>query len=332
MPARSGQKIKLLYIIDILKKYTDEDNPISANEICEKLSQNGITAERKAIYDDIENLQLYGYDIVHTRMPKNGYFLASREFELPEIYLLSDAIRSAPFISPKKSRELIAKLDGMLSINQVKKREKGIYINESTKCLNEEIYYNIDAISSAIEQKKKITLKYGVRKLGDDRQITFNYKDMTVSPYALVWQDDYYYLICNYSKYDNLLHLRVDRMRKVDINEEIIRHYSEVSEYTEFFDVNDYTNKLFGMFGGKLETITLSCQKTILEQVADRFGDKIFIKNVTDDTFSFSTDVAVSEALVTWIMNYGDKITVISPDSLKNMIAQRALTILEKYK
>lgn len=332
MPARSGQKIKLLYIIDILKKYTDEDNPISANEICEKLSQNGITAERKAIYDDIENLQLYGYDIVHTRMPKNGYFLASREFELPEIYLLSDAIRSAPFISPKKSRELIAKLDGMLSINQVKKREKGIYINESTKCLNEEIYYNIDTISSAIEQKKKITLKYGVRKLGDDRQITFNYKDMTVSPYALVWQDDYYYLICNYSKYDNLLHLRVDRMRKVDINEEIIRHYSEVSEYTEFFDVNDYTNKLFGMFGGKLETITLSCQKTILEQVADRFGDKIFIKNVTDDTFSFSTDVAVSEALVTWIMNYGDKITVISPNSLKNMIAQRALTILEKYK
>ena len=332
MPPRNGQKIKLLYIVDILKKYTDEDHPISANEICEKLIENGITAERKAIYDDISNLQIYGYDIVHTRTPKNGYFLASREFELPEIYLLSDAIRSAPFISPKKSRELISKLDGMLSINQVKKREKGIYINESTKCLNEEIYYNIDTISLAIEQKKKITFKYGIRKLDDDRQIILSTKEMTVSPYALVWQDDYYYLICNYSKYDNLLHLRVDRIRKVDITDENIRHYSEVSDYTDFFDVNDYTNKLFGMFGGNLETVTLCCKKSILEQVADRFGDKIFIKNVTDDTFSFSTDIAVSDALVTWIMNYGDKITVVSPDSLKEMIIKRTESILNKYK
>lgn len=332
MAARSGQKLKLLYIIDILKKYTDEDNPISANEICEKLAENGVTAERKAIYDDIENLQFYGYDIVHTRTPKNGYFLASREFELPEIYLLSDAIRSAPFISPKKSRELISKLDSMLSVTQQKKREKGIFINEQTKCLNEEIYYNIDTISTAIEHKKQITFKYGTRKLDSDRQITTNYKEMTVSPYALVWQDDYYYLICNYSKYDNLLHLRVDRMRKVEITDIAVRHFSEVSEYTEFFDVNDYTNKLFGMFGGELKAVTLNCKKDMLEQVADRFGDKIFIKNVTEDTFSFSSDVAISEALVTWILNYGDKITVLSPEGLKEMIIKRTETILNKYK
>ncbi|MBE6733321.1 MAG: transcriptional regulator [Ruminococcaceae bacterium] len=332
MAARSGQKLKLLYIADILKKYTDEDNPISATEICEKLIKLGVTAERKAIYNDIDNLCFYGYDIVHTRTPKNGYFLASREFELPEIYLLCDAIRSAPFISAKKSRELISKLDAMLSVNQVKKREKGIYINEKSKTANEEIYYNIDSISQAIEQKKKITFKYGTRHLEEGKKIVTVYKEMTVSPYALVWQDDYYYLIGNYSKYDNLIHLRVDRIRKVNITDEPMRHYSEVSDYTDFFDIGDYTSRLFGMFGGDLETVELTCKKEMLEQVADRFGDGVFIKNVTDTTFDLSVEVVISEALVTWISNYGDKIKVNSPISLQNMLCDRANRILKMYK
>jgi len=332
MAARSGQKLKLLHIIDILNKHSDEDNPISANEICNRLEELGVSAERKAIYNDIENLIFYGYDIVHTRIPSNGYFLASREFELPEIYLLCDAIRSAPFISAKKSRELIQKLDSFISINQQKKREKGIYIKEDTKCENEEIYYNIDTVSQAISKNKKVRFKYGTRHLNESREIVTEYKEMTVSPYALVWQDDYYYLIGNYSKYDNLLHLRVDRMRKVDITDEPVRHFSEVSEYKDFFDAADYTNKLFGMFGGSLQKIEFLCDKSILEQVVDRFSDKIFIKNVTETHFSFSADIAISNALVTWIANYGDKIKVLSPESLKNMITERAEKIISLYK
>ncbi|MBR4073451.1 MAG: WYL domain-containing protein, partial [Clostridia bacterium] len=289
-------------------------------------------AERKAIYNDIENLIFYGFDIVHTRVPSNGYFLASREFELPEIYLLCDAVRSAPFISVKKSRELISKLDSMLSDSQLKKREKGIYINEASKCENEEIYYNINTISSAINDRKKITFRYGKRKLGDSRKIETVYREMTVSPYALVWQDDYYYLLGNHAKHDNLIHLRVDRMRKVTATDEPVRHFSEVSEYKEFFDVADYTNKLFGMYGGQLERTDFTCSVEILEQVIDRFSDKIFIKNVTDTHFSFSVDVAISEALVTWIMNYGDKITVNSPEKLKDMIKFRTEAILKNYR
>lgn len=331
MAARNGQKLKLLYIIDILKKHSDEDNPISAIKLCEMLNEVGISAERKAIYDDIDNLIFYGFDIIHTRTPKNGYFLASREFELPEIYLLSDAIRSAPFITPKKSRELISKLDNMLSTNQLKKREKGIYINEATKSLNEEIYYNIDKISTAIEKGKKITLKHGKKVLNENKEIVTVFKEITISPYALCWQDDYYYLIGNYSKYDNLIHLRVDRIKKVEILEEKIRHFSEVSEYKDFFDINDYTNKLFGMFGGTTQKIEFTCKKEILEQVTDKFSDKIFIKNVTESTFSFSADVVISEALVTWISNYGDKIKVNSPEKLKNMIKARAEDILKNY-
>lgn len=331
MAPRSGQKLKLLYIIEILRHETDEDHPISAPEICDKLAANGITAERKAIYGDIETLIDFGYDIVKTRVPKAGYFLASREFEIPEIYLLSDAVRTARFISAKKTRELISKLDSMLSDYQAKKRNKGIYIDSAGKCNNEEIFYNIDGISRAIENKHKIALKYGVRELDSNREIKTVLKERVISPYAMTWQDDHYYLIGNYDKYDNLIHMRIDRMRSVNELNEPVRPFSEVSEYRDVFDVADYTKKLFSMFGGETQEIELRCSKNVLEQVADRFGENIFIRNVTDTHFSFSVKAVISGALATWIMNYGEDIEVLSPQSLKDMITDRAEEILRIY-
>lgn len=330
MAARRGQKIKLLYIIKILTELTDEDHPLSATEICEKLSAYDITAERKAIYDDIECLISFGYDIISTRVPKNGYFLASRDFELPEIYLLGDAVRTAKFISEKKTRELTSKLDGMLSRYQSKKSINGIYIDNSSKTRNEEIFYNIDSINTAISEGKKISFKYGKRVL-DNRQITTEYKTRTVSPYAMTWQDDHYYLICNYEKYDNLMNLRIDRIKSVQILDEPSRHFSEVSDYNDTFDVADYTKKLFGMFGGDMQQIKLRCSNKILEQVADRFGENIFITNVTDTHFDFTVKAAVSDGLVTWIMNYGSDIEVITPAELRKKIADRAEKILKIY-
>lgn len=332
MAARRGQKVKLLYIIKILTELTDEDHPLSATEICKKLESYGITAERKAIYDDIECLISFGYDIIQTRVPKNGYFLASRDFELPEIFLLSDAVRTAKFISEKKTLELTSKLESLLSRYQSNRSVKGIYIDSSSKTRNEEIFYNIDRINTAIESGKKITFKYGKRVLNESRQIITQYKTRTVSPYAMTWQDDHYYLIGNYDKYDNLMNLRIDRMRSVEISDEPARHFSEVSDYRDTFDVADYTKKLFNMFGGKTQEIKLHCSSTLLEQVADRFGDSIFITNVTDTSFDFTIKAAMSEALVTWIMNYGSDIKVITPTELRDMVKDRAEKILEIYK
>ncbi len=329
MAARRGQKIKLLHIIEILKKYTDEEHPLSASQICERLESVGVTAERKAIYDDIECLISFGYDIVQTRTPKIGYFMGARDFELPEIYLLGDAVRTAKFISAKKTRELTSKLEGMLSNYQ--RREKGIYIDSSNKTRNEEIFYTIDAIGRAIENRKKITFKYGMRSLSENREIVTTYKTRTISPYAMTWQDDHYYLIGNYDKYDNLMHLRIDRMRAVTEIEEPARHFGEVSEYKEVFDVADYTKKLFGMFVGAVEAVELRCSKKILEQVADRFGENVFIKNVTETHFDFGTQAVISEALVTWLTNYGDSIEVLAPQTLRDMMKIRAEKILKLY-
>lgn len=331
MAARRGQKLKLLYIVKILTQLTDEEHPMSATEICEHLAECGVTAERKSIYNDIECLVSFGYDIIFTRTPKNGYFLASREFELPEIFLLCDAVRTAKFISEKKTRELTAKLDGLISKYQSKRNIHGIYIDSSNKTHNEELFYNIDSINTAITEGKKIKFTYSKRVLQEGKNIITESKTRIVSPYAMTWQFDYYYLIGNYEKYDNLMNLRIDRIHSVEILDEPIRHFSEVSDYSDTFDVADYTKKLFGMFGGNTQEIKLRCSNKLLEQVTDRFGENIFITNVNEKTFDFTAKAAVSEGLVTWIMNYGDNIKVIKPDDLKQKIIDRADKILKIY-
>ena len=330
--ARRGQKVKLLYIIKILTEFTDEEHPLSATEICEKLASYDITAERKAIYDDINCLIDFGYDIIQTRTPKNGYFLASRDFELPEVFLLCDAVRTAKFISEKKTRELTKKLDKLLSVYQVKRGLRGIYIDSSSKTHNEELFYNIDQINSAIEQGKKVKFTYSKKILREGRQIITESKERVVSPYAMTWQFDYYYLIGNYDKYNNLMNLRIDRIHKVEVTDEPIRHFSEVSDYRDSFDVADYTKKLFGMFGGNMQEVKLRCSNKILEQVTDRFGDSIFITNVTETTFDFTVKAAISDALVTWITNYSNMIEVIRPQELRDKIVDRANEILKVYK
>ncbi len=331
MAARSGQKLKLFYIIEILKKYTDEEHPMNATQICDKLSAYNVTAERKAVYNDIEQLIFLGFDIIKTRVPQSGFFLGSREFEIPEISLLSDAVKTAKFISVKKTRELVNKLDDMMSVYQVSSKKMGIYIDEDSKTKNEEIYYTIDTVSRAIENRKQVKFKYTLRKIGDNKQIETNTAERTVSPYALTWQDDHYYLIGNYEKYDNLIHLRIDRMHAAEETELPIRPFSEVSDYKNYFDVADYTKRLFGMFGGKIEEIELKCSKDMLEQVLDRFGENIFISKLTEKTFNFTYSAAVSDALVTWIINFGDKIEAVKPKSLRNMIKDRITSINKIY-
>ena len=325
-----GQKLKLIAVLDILREHSDEENPITASAICDLLAERGITAERKSVYADIEALTDYGYDIVRSYSPK-GFFLAGREFEEAEIYLLSDAVRTAKFISPKKTRVLVKKLDSLLSRGQRKKREKDIYFNPSQKCSNEEIFYNIDTISQAIRQNKMVEFDYVSREL-KGREFVDVIKKLWVSPYALTWQDDHYYLICNFQKYDNLVHMRLDRMSKVKIRKETARHFSEVSEYTDFFDVADYTNKIFGMYTGNIQTIELCCKKKLAKTVVDRFSENIFITNVTDDEFCFSYKAAVSDALVTFLLNFGDEIKVINPQNLKEMIVNRAEKVINMYK
>lgn len=330
MAKKQGQRLKILYILDFLKRESDEEHPVTAADICEYLDSQGIAAERKSVYADISALTDYGADIVRSGSPR-GWFLASREFEEPEIYLLADAVRTAGFISAAKTRELVKKLDSFVSRYQAQKRENRVYFSSCAKSVNEEIFYSIDKISRAVSEKKKIGFEYVNRVLSPDRTIEKQKREMLISPYALTWQDDHYYVIGNYEKYDNLIHLRLDRMYKVEITDMPQRHFSEVSEYTDYFDTPDYTAKLFGMHGGEIYDIELKCSKKITEQVADRFGEDIFIKKVTDEDFCFTVRAALSDALVSWVISYGDRVKVLEPQILRDMVISRTEKVLGLY-
>lgn len=330
MAKKQGQRLKILYILDFLKRESDEEHPVTAADICEYLDSQGIAAERKSVYADISALTDYGADIVRSGSPR-GWFLASREFEEPEIYLLADAVRTAGFISAAKTRELVKKLDSFVSRYQAQKRENRVYFSSCAKSVNEEIFYSIDKISRTVSEKKKISFEYVNRVLSPDRSIEKQKREMLISPYALTWQDDHYYVIGNYEKYDNLIHLRLDRMYKVEITDMPQRHFSEVSEYTDYFDTPDYTAKLFGMHGGEIYDIELKCSKRITEQVADRFGEDIFIKKVTDEDFCFTVRAALSDALVSWVISYGDRVKVLEPQILRDMVVNRTENVLGLY-
>lgn len=332
MAERGHTKLKLLFIKQYLEKYSDEEHLIKAEELIEMLKEAGISCERKSIYADVAALKDFGVDI---STDKRGYRILNREFELPELRLLMDAVQAANFISAKKSKELINKISTLCSKNQARLLEKQVYIDNRNKCTNEEIYYNIDLINKAIMQKRKISFTYIKRIIAEDRkEIVREEKELTVSPYALIWSNDHYYLVSNNSKYNNLMHTRIDRMKKVEIIDEASRSFSEVSPYRSFFDSADYSGKLFNMFSGDTQKLVLRCYDSILEEMVDRFGDDCQIKKgkiSKDNSFILETSCTCSEGLVSWLMQFGNKVEVIEPESLKNDIMQRTQDILSLY-
>ena len=334
MADKGRTKLKLLYIKEYLEKYSDEDTPIDVEELSAYLKTKDIECERKSVYNDVKLLKEFGLDISSVRSPKPGYALLCRDFEIPELRLLIDAVQAANFITPKKSKELILKIGTLCSENQAKVLEKQVYIDNRVKCTNEEIYYNIDIINRAIQQNKQISFVYRKRKLSDTEDGIYNEdKEFVVSPYALIWSNDHYYLVSNNAKYDNLMHTRIDRMRKVEIFDMRSRNFSEVSPYKNFFDSADYSGKIFNMFSGDTQRLEICCHNSILEEIIDRFGQIGEIRKSDEpDRFRMITRSIVSDGLVSWIMQFGDKIKVISPESLKNDIVEKASKIYGLYR
>lgn len=329
--AKTTGSARALCVWQILKEFSDKDNPLSANEIIEFLEERGICAERKSIYRDIENIRDLGYEVEAVATPKRGYYLAGREFEVPEVCLLIDAVQSAGFITDKKTRELVGKLESLVSKNSLSFMQNRICIENRSKAINESVYSIINVLNEAISKRRKVKIRYR-KYILNNTTLDYSYKDMIINPYALLWDSDHYYLIGNNTKYDNLTNLRVDRIEKAELTKEPFRHFSEVCEYKQRFDTADYARKVFNMFGGKLCKIDLECNLSLLDQMIDKFGDKIFIRHFgNDDTFRFTTDAAVSEGLVGWLMQFGSDVKVLSPSELKQAVFERGDKIKNLY-
>lgn len=324
-------KIKLLFLQDIFIRQTDSEHVFSASELCDLLKDYGISCERKSIYSDIEALKEYGMDIVNVRTPKRGYYLNSRKFDIAEVRLLIDAVQAAKFISSKKTKALIYKIGNLLSEYQEEELREQIYVDSTFKSTKEDLYDIIKALDTAIKKSVQVEITYSKRKLENRYLKKMEGKTFRVNPYSLLWSSDHYYLVCNNDKYNNLMHLRLDRIESVKLLQTKAKHFSKVSKYTDRFDTADYSNKLFNMYTGEAAQIELCCDNRIIDDILEKFSDEIPVKIFDENHFVFKADVELSNGLVSWIMQYGNDIKVLSPTMLSDAVRQKANDILAIY-
>lgn len=328
MSKGANQKIKILYLMKIFMERTDDEHGLTLEEIISALSEYGVDAERKALYDDFETLRLFGFDIDKRRDKSVRYHMISRDFELPELKLLVDAVQSSKFITRKKSSELIRKIESFTSKYEAQKLQRQVYVANRIKTMNESIYYTVDYIHEAINNNVKVSFKYFEWNEKKEKVLRHNAKTYKISPFALTWDDENYYMIGFDSEENKIKHYRVDKMQNLSVTDA----KRDGAEFFKNFDMALYSNKTFGMFGGKEETVTLRCANSLAGVIIDRFGSDTVFYNVNDQTFDFNIKVQTSPHFLTWIMNFGNKITVLSPDSVKDELVNLAKEIIEQYK
>ena len=328
MAKSSNQKLKILYLMKMLLEKTDEENTMTINDMIAELERYGINAERKSIYDDIEALRYYGIDIATRKSKTTDYFVASRVFELPELKLLVDAVQCSKFITYKKSNELIKKIESLASSHQAALLHRQVYVANRVKAINENIYYNVDRLHVAIAENKQVSFKYYDYDIKKEKKYRKNGELYFVSPYALSWDDENYYLITFSEKYNDFTHYRVDRMTNI----EIIDQPRTILPDNEQFNIAEYSKKVFNMFGGEEETVRLQFDNSLVNTVIDRFGKDVTLDKVDDSSFSIRINVAISSTFFSWIAQFGNKVKILSPESVIEKYQNSIQEILEQYK
>ena len=326
MAKNRNQKLKILYLLKILSEKTDENNPLSMPELIAELGRYDVAAERKSIYDDIEALQIYGADICSVKGKKTGYFLASRDFELPELKLLVDSVQASKFITKKKSMELISKLEKLASIHDASQLQRQVFVTNRVKAVNEAIYYTVDKIYDAISKNKKIAFKYFEWTVDREKRFRKDGELYVETPITLSWDDENYYLITYKEKYKGFTHYRVDKMSDLKILDED-RQMPEGK-----FDLADYAKKVFGMFGGEETAVEIKFKSDLAGVVIDRFGEEVFMRRLDDEWFVARFKVAVSPQFYGWIMSFADRAEIISPPEVRDEFVNEVNKGVKMYK
>ncbi len=328
MAKGTNQKKKIIYLMKILLECTDESNYLTMPQIIKKLETYDITAERKSIYSDIDALRDYGLDVVsHKEGNETHYFIASREFEIAELKLLVDAVQASKFITSKQSEALIAKLKKQASQNEAKLLQRQVFVANRAKTLNKEILYSIDKIHMAISENYRIKFQYYDWNHKKRKVARHGGEFYEVSPYALSWVDENYYLIGYDNKAKLRKHFRVDRMLKLEVLQEI----REGKEEFKDFNIATYSTQLFGMFGGKEEVVKLQFENRFANVVIDRFGKDTTMYPDGEEHFIIHVPVVVSNQFIGWVVGLGDGVTVLGPENVKDRIRVTLEKIVNKY-
>lgn len=325
MAKSPNQKLKLLYLYQILLQRTDEEHPITVPQLIGELDLRGIRAERKSVYDDLEALRLFGLDVQSRKGKAPGWFVGAREFELPEVKLLMDAVQSSRFITQKKSDILIRKLESLASVHQARQLQRQVYVSGRIKVMNESIYYNVDKLHTAIAGQKAITFKYFDYDI--DRKKVFHREGRRylVSPYGLIWNSENYYLVAFDHANRDMRHYRVDKMTEIAITG-LAREGKE--QYPDF-QLAQYGQKHFGMYSGREVKVTLRGRRDKAGLVWDRFGQEVILIPDGPDHFTVTLPVVMSPQFFGWLFGLDGGLTLVGPHEAVYAYRQRLLGALE---
>jgi predicted DNA-binding transcriptional regulator YafY len=328
MARSANQKLKLLYLCRYLLRRSDEAHPVTVAQMIEYLAQQDISAERKSIYDDMEALRLFGLDVQSVRQGSvTGYFIGQRDFQLPELKLLVDSVQASKFITGKKSLELIGKLEKLTSDYDAQQLHRQVYVRGRIKTMNESIYYNVDGIYAAIDGNRAITFQYYSWNAEKKRVFRRNGQRYEVSPWALMWNDENYYMVAYDAAAQAIKHFRVDKMSAIQLAETA----RQGAEAFSGFDMAAYSDSHFGMFSGDVRPVRLSFENGLAGAVIDRFGTDVSLVPLDDDHFSVSVNVAVNVQFFGWLCGFGDRVRILSPDAVALEMHQHLVSIARLY-
>ena len=328
MPKSSGQKLKILYIMDYLLQNSDADHPVSVKQLISFLDSQGIRAERKSVYDDMEALRVYGMDIEQATIgPLHGYYVASRDFELPELKLLVDSVQASKFITQRKTNSLIKKIETLTNRYAAQRLQGQVYVANRVKTMNESIYYNVDAIHAGISENKKIHFRYYEYTVTKERRFRRDGAYYVASPYALTWDDENYYMVAYDSETDDIRHYRVDKMANIATIDE---SRDGMDAYREL-DMALYSRKVFGMFSGEEQRVKLRFANHLVGAVLDRLGQDVSIIPDGDEHFTATADVAISPQFFAWLCGFGAEAQIVAPEEAVAQMREHVRQIAEMY-
>ena len=329
MPKGTNQKFKLYYLSRIMLEKTDDDHMIDMSEIKTALEAYGVTADRKSLYDDLEALRVLGVDVIGEKVGRNYYYhVGGKQFEIAELKLLVDAIQSSKFITEKKSKELIKKLTDMASHYEATQLKRQVVVQGRVKTMNESIYYFVDDVHRAIAENKKIRFEY--MKWNEQKKMVRR-KDGSyiVSPWALTWDDENYYLIAFDEEAGCIKHFRVDKLKSIEVLDEL----REGKEEFKAFNLAKYAKMSFGMFGGKSTKVKITFDNEMAGVFIDRFGRDISIYPSDKKGWSeITVDVAMSDQFLGWIFALGPKVKILSPEDVVDRYKKELNEMVKLYK
>lgn len=328
MAKGANQKLKQLYLVKIFSEETDDQHALTLPEIISKLNAYGVNADRKTLYQDFEELRAFGIDIIGEQVGRSFYYhLGARDFELPELKLLVDSVQSAKFMTDKKSKELIKKLESMVSRYQAKQLHRQVIISGRVKTMNESIYYNVDKIHEAINTGCKIRFKYFQWNTKKEMELRKDGAWYEASPWGLMWDDENYYLVAYDSEDDMIRHYRVDKMLKISVTSEKREGQKRFKE----FDMPRYTRSLFGMFGGEEKPVTIEADNSMAGIMIDRFGKDISLVPADAGRFRTTVNVAVSRQFLGWIMALGSQVRITGPADVVQQMKDEIKRLGDQY-